>query len=136
MAESHNSGMPPGLVGLAWWRGRRRQGYPSEVVKPEPAPRAAAPWPGPATPRSDPAAVPPLAATAEPHPGAVSYRQARFRPPPGATELLLIRHGESAAAFMEEPFPLVDGHADPDLSPEGHEQAERLADRLAKRSET
>jgi 2,3-bisphosphoglycerate-dependent phosphoglycerate mutase len=102
------------------------------VVKPEPAPRAATPGPAAAEPGPGRDAAPPLAAIAEPHPGAVSYRQARFRPPPGATELLLIRHGESAAAFMEEPFPLVDGHADPDLSPEGHEQAERLADRLAK----
>jgi len=95
------------------------------VVKPELPPRTAtsgsgptAPEPGP-KPRSEPtpgaAAAAPLAAVAEPHPGAVSYRQARFRPPPGATELLLIRHGESAAAFMEEPFPLVDGHADPEL---------------------
>jgi probable phosphoglycerate mutase len=95
----------------------------------EPDHSPAAPAPGPTT---GPAAAPPLAAVAEPHPGAVSYRQARFRPPPGATELLLIRHGESAAAFMEEPFPLVDGHADPELSPDGREQAERLADRLAK----
>jgi probable phosphoglycerate mutase len=71
-------------------------------------------------------------AGADPHPGATSYRQARFRPPPGAAELLLIRHGESAAAYMEKPFPLADGHADPELSPEGHEQAERLAERLAK----
>lgn len=102
------------------------------MVTPEPAPPAGAPEPGPATPEPGLAAAPPLAASAEPHPGAVSYRQARFRPPPGATELLLIRHGESAAAFMAEPFPLVDGHADPELSAEGHEQAERLADRLAK----
>lgn len=29
------------------------------------------------------------------------------------------------------PFPLVDGHGDPALAPEGHVQAERLADRLA-----
>ena len=29
------------------------------------------------------------------------------------------------------PFPLVDGHGDPALAPEGREQAERVADRLA-----
>jgi probable phosphoglycerate mutase len=30
-----------------------------------------------------------------------------------------------------QPFPLVDGHGDPPLAPEGHEQARRVADRLA-----
>jgi 2,3-bisphosphoglycerate-dependent phosphoglycerate mutase len=67
-----------------------------------------------------------------PHPGATAYRQARFRPPPGATDILLIRHGESQAARMDKPFPLVDGHADPELADSGREQAERLAQRLAK----
>jgi 2,3-bisphosphoglycerate-dependent phosphoglycerate mutase len=59
-----------------------------------------------------------------------TYRQSRFRRPPGATELLLVRHGESAPARDDEPFPLVDGHGDPDLAPEGDEQARRVADRL------
>jgi probable phosphoglycerate mutase len=68
----------------------------------------------------------------EAHPGEVSYRQARFRAPPGATDILLIRHGESEAAYVDKPFPLVDGHADPELSENGREQAERLAERLAK----
>ena len=72
------------------------------------------------------------APASETHPGATSYRQTRFRPPPGATDLLLIRHGESEAAQMGKPFPLVDGHADPDLAENGREQAERLAQRLAK----
>jgi 2,3-bisphosphoglycerate-dependent phosphoglycerate mutase len=69
----------------------------------------------------------------ESQPGAASYRQARFKMPPGATELLLIRHGESQAADPDLPFPLVGGHADPALDPNGHDQAERLADRLANR---
>ena len=68
----------------------------------------------------------------EPHPGATAYRQTRFRPPPGAADILLIRHGESQAAHMGKPFPLVDGHADPELADSGREQAERLAQRLAK----
>ena len=68
----------------------------------------------------------------EPHPGATAYRQTRFRPPPGATDILLIRHGESQAAHMDKPFPLVDGHADPELADNGREQADRLAERLAK----
>jgi 2,3-bisphosphoglycerate-dependent phosphoglycerate mutase len=59
------------------------------------------------------------------------YRQARFQRPPGATELVLVRHGESAPARPGEPFPLVDGHGDPELHPEGVAQAERVGERLA-----
>jgi probable phosphoglycerate mutase len=59
------------------------------------------------------------------------YRQARFEAPPGSTELLLIRHGESAPARRGETFPLVDGHSDPDLAPDGRAQAQRAADRLS-----
>jgi probable phosphoglycerate mutase len=58
------------------------------------------------------------------------YRQSRFRRPPGACELLLVRHGESAPARDEQPFPLVDGHGDPELAPAGREQAMRVAERL------
>jgi probable phosphoglycerate mutase len=59
------------------------------------------------------------------------YRQYRFKLPEGATDLLLVRHGESAPASVEEPAPLADGHSDPELAPEGRTQAEKLADRLA-----
>jgi 2,3-bisphosphoglycerate-dependent phosphoglycerate mutase len=62
--------------------------------------------------------------------GKSEYRQHRYRVPPGATEILLVRHGESAPADPDEPFPLVDGHGDPPLDPVGVEQAERLAHRL------
>jgi probable phosphoglycerate mutase len=58
-------------------------------------------------------------------------RQARFRRPPGATEVFLVRHGESEPAVAGQVFPLVDGHGDPALAPEGREQAERVAGRLA-----
>lgn len=58
-------------------------------------------------------------------------RQARFRRPPGSTEVFLVRHGESAPSVAGEPFDLVDGHGDPELAPEGREQAARVADRLA-----
>lgn len=58
------------------------------------------------------------------------YRQHRFTPPPGSTELLIIRHGESAAAKDGEPFPLVDGQGDPELHADGRRQAELVADRL------
>ena len=62
---------------------------------------------------------------------AASYRQNRFQVPPDAAELLLIRHGESEPASLTVPFPLVDGRSDPALSPEGREQAELIATRLA-----
>jgi 2,3-bisphosphoglycerate-dependent phosphoglycerate mutase len=58
------------------------------------------------------------------------YRQYRFQRPAGACELLLVRHGESAAARDDKPFSLVDGHGDPELAPAGREQAYRVADRL------
>lgn len=44
--------------------------------------------------------------------------------------LLLVRHGESAPARIDRPFPLVDGHGDPELAPQGVEQAALVADRL------
>ena len=59
------------------------------------------------------------------------YRQMRFTRPPGSTELLLVRHGESEAMVPGRPFPLVDGHGDPELAPEGRLQAEQVAERLA-----
>ena len=59
------------------------------------------------------------------------YRQHRFTPWPGATRVLLVRHGESAAAHPDRPFPLKDGHGDPPLHANGERQAEALADRLA-----
>ena len=61
----------------------------------------------------------------------VEYRQTGFRPPPGATEIFLVRHGASEPAVPGRPFPLVDGHGDPALAPEGREQAERVAERFA-----
>lgn len=59
------------------------------------------------------------------------HRQSRFQIPPGATEILLVRHGESAAFRPDAPFALVDGHGDPPLHDNGLRQAERVADRLA-----
>jgi probable phosphoglycerate mutase len=58
-------------------------------------------------------------------------RQHRFVAPPNATTILLVRHGESAAAVADEPFPLRDGHGDPPLHPEGVAQAQALGARLA-----
>lgn len=59
------------------------------------------------------------------------YRQVRFETPSGATEILLVRHGESAEADPENPFPLLDGRGDPPLSELGRAQADSLAARLA-----
>jgi probable phosphoglycerate mutase len=58
------------------------------------------------------------------------YRQFRFSAPPGATDMLLIRHGESAPARLDAPAPLVDGQADPDLDARGRHEADCVADRL------
>jgi len=66
-------------------------------------------------------------------PGAepAAYHQQRFEPPPGATELLLVRHGQSQAYLDGSPFALVGGQGDPPLSDAGEEQARRVGARLA-----
>jgi 2,3-bisphosphoglycerate-dependent phosphoglycerate mutase len=67
--------------------------------------------------------------TPEPEPPA--FRQARFQPPPGATDLLLVRHGQSAPYVDGTLFALIDGQGDPPLSPEGEAQARLTGARLA-----
>jgi len=59
-----------------------------------------------------------------------TYRQRAFAVPPDATELVVIRHGASAALEPGETFELVEGHGDPPLAPDGREQALRVAERL------
>ncbi|MDI2032256.1 histidine phosphatase family protein [Saccharopolyspora sp. TS4A08] len=61
----------------------------------------------------------------------VEYRQSAFAPPAGATDILLVRHGESAPAVPGRPFDLVDGQGDPELAPAGREHAEHVGRRLA-----
>jgi probable phosphoglycerate mutase len=58
------------------------------------------------------------------------YRQFRFTLPPGATEILLVRHGESQPAREDRPFPLVDGQGDPPLAEVGERESELVASRL------
>jgi 2,3-bisphosphoglycerate-dependent phosphoglycerate mutase len=58
------------------------------------------------------------------------YEQRAFAVPADATEILLVRHGASEAAVPGEPFELLEGHANPALSPVGQEQARRVAERL------
>jgi probable phosphoglycerate mutase len=60
-----------------------------------------------------------------------SYRQTGFPDIPDSADMLLIRHGTSEPYVPGAPFPRVAGQADPALAPEGHDQAKRLADRLA-----
>jgi probable phosphoglycerate mutase len=60
-----------------------------------------------------------------------SYPQRAFAPPPDATEIVLIRHGASAAAVPGQPFESVEGQSDPPLAPEGELQARAVAERLA-----
>jgi probable phosphoglycerate mutase len=60
--------------------------------------------------------------------------QRGFQVPVGATEVVLVRHGASAPAFPDKPFPLVGGHSDPELAPEGERQAEELVERLVPES--
>jgi probable phosphoglycerate mutase len=62
------------------------------------------------------------------------FPQRPFIPPADATEIVVIRHGASAAAVPDEPFPLIGGHADPPLAPEGRRQAEAVGARLAAES--
>jgi probable phosphoglycerate mutase len=55
----------------------------------------------------------------------------RFKLPADATEIFVVRHGASADAVPGEPYPFLGKWSDPELSPAGREQAERIADRLA-----
>jgi probable phosphoglycerate mutase len=59
------------------------------------------------------------------------YRQEPYARPSGATELVLVRHGASAAVRPGVAPPLLDGHSDPPLAPEGAAQARAVAERLA-----
>jgi len=59
------------------------------------------------------------------------YPQRAWALPGDATEVLLVRHGASQDAVPGEPFEMVEGHADPALSPIGEQQAARVGARLA-----
>jgi 2,3-bisphosphoglycerate-dependent phosphoglycerate mutase len=58
------------------------------------------------------------------------YRQYRYTVPPGATDLIIVRHAESAPWRSDVEVPQWNGHGDPALAAVGREQALRLADRL------
>ena len=59
------------------------------------------------------------------------YHQTVYAPPPGTADIFLVRHGQSAGARPGESFPMKDGHGDPALHPNGHEQAVAVGGRLA-----
>lgn len=62
---------------------------------------------------------------------AASYPQHFYEAPPKASQVLLIRHGQSQAFNPASPFALVDGHGDPPLSNLGEHQAELVGRRLS-----
>jgi probable phosphoglycerate mutase len=64
------------------------------------------------------------------HASTTDFGQRPYEPPPDATEILLVRHGQSASFVESQPFELVDGQGDPPLSEHGHEQARLVARRL------
>jgi 2,3-bisphosphoglycerate-dependent phosphoglycerate mutase len=68
---------------------------------------------------------------AQPEPDPPAFRQQRFEPPPGATDLYLVRHGQSAPYVEGTLFALIDGQGDPPLSADGEAQAQLLCARLA-----
>jgi 2,3-bisphosphoglycerate-dependent phosphoglycerate mutase len=67
----------------------------------------------------------------EQEPGATAFRQRPFQPPPGATDILLVRHGQSQPYVDGFLFDLVDGQGDPPLSADGEAQALRVCARLS-----
>jgi probable phosphoglycerate mutase len=59
------------------------------------------------------------------------FRQSHWTVPTSATEILLVRHGESEPYVEGKPVELCDGQDDPPLAAEGRVEAERVAERLA-----
>jgi probable phosphoglycerate mutase len=60
------------------------------------------------------------------------YEQRQYEVPADATELVLVRHGASAAAFPGERHEMLEGRGNPPLSETGTEQAEAVGARLAR----
>ena len=60
------------------------------------------------------------------------YPQQDYSRPAGSIEVVLVRHGASEAAVADQPFELLEGQADPALSPAGERQAGAVAAHLAR----
>lgn len=65
----------------------------------------------------------------EDHPEGIPQRP--WAPPADATTILLVRHGATMPEHPDRPHPFLDGQGDPDLAPEGRDQAEAVGRRLA-----
>lgn len=59
------------------------------------------------------------------------FEQRPYEIPSDATEVILVRHGASAAYVPGEPVEMLEGIGDPPLAPLGETQAQTVADRLA-----
>ena len=59
-----------------------------------------------------------------------SFPQLLYQPEPGASQVLLVRHGQSAPFVPGRPFALIDGHGDPHLTDLGPHQARLVGERL------
>lgn len=59
------------------------------------------------------------------------YPQKDYSRPAGSIEVVLVRHGASEAAVDGQPFELLEGQADPALSPAGERQAQAVAAALS-----
>ena len=62
--------------------------------------------------------------------GKAEYHQRAFALPPDATEIVMIRHGASAAARPGERHELLEGRGNPPLADTGVRQAAAVAERL------
>jgi probable phosphoglycerate mutase len=60
-----------------------------------------------------------------------SYPQEDYSRPEGSIEIVLVRHGASEAVVDGQSFELLEGQADPALSPAGERQAQAVAAHLA-----
>ena len=62
----------------------------------------------------------------------MQYEQRQYEVPPDATEVVLVRHGASAAAVPGETHEMLEGRGNPPLSETGREQAAAVCARLAR----
>ena len=62
--------------------------------------------------------------------GPQQFAQHRWQRPARSTEIILLRHGASQPFVPGEPFPLIDGQGNPELSATGLDQANKSAERL------
>lgn len=59
------------------------------------------------------------------------YAQHSHRPPKNSLRVTLVRHGQTEPAIHGELFKTISGHADPNLTELGHQQAQRVCEHLS-----